>query len=97
VPWIDEARAYLENVARDFPADISLKDRRKRFREVGSLFHGNTYWGRKKWGQAVREHLARHGGPPLPPKLGGSSAAMGRLNELVDRGDITFPFRKEGP
>lgn len=88
--WIDDARAVVAKTTRDLPEGATLADRRKALRAAGSLFHGGTYWGRKQWGRAVREHLAAHGGPPIAKA---APADVHRLHQLEDRGDIVFPFR----
>ena len=81
--WIVKARDAVREATLDLPETATLQERRKRLRERGSLFHGGTYWGRKKWGQAVREYLARHGAPQ-PPQAAPVFAP-----------DIVFPWKGE--
>lgn len=93
--WIEDARAAVREATRNLPEEATVQERKKALRAAGSLFHGGTYWGRKKWGQAVREYLAGQGGPAIDP-LKGKGADYGRLIDRMKSGDITFPFRKEG-
>ncbi|MEO6217750.1 MAG: hypothetical protein ABIO86_17105 [Sphingomonas sp.] len=79
--WLDRARTFI--LTLDIPADATLKDTRRIFREHGWAFHGGTYWGRKKWGKATREFQIRRGLLP-PPKMA----------EYSFPADIIFPFRE---
>jgi hypothetical protein len=87
--WLNESRAFIAKLDRDIPAEADWKQRRKVLRENGWRVHGGTYWGRKQWGKAVREYLARHGGPPLPTKPIQAAPNFGP--------DIIFPFRSPQP
>jgi len=84
--WLGRARLFVVEATRDMPLDATLKQRRKRLRETGWRFHGGTFWGRRKYGQACREYLERHGQPRLAARVE-DSPLFGP--------DITFPFREE--
>jgi hypothetical protein len=81
--WKQRAHKYIATLA--IPEDADLKQCRKIFREKGALFHGGTYWGRRAWGKATREHLIGRG---LLPAL---TTPMPLLPA-----DIILPFRDEG-
>lgn len=85
--WIDHARIRAAKVAANLPADATLSQCRRAFREAGGAFHGGTYWGRKKWGQAVREILAQRGLIAAP-----SPAPVEASPKFAD--DIVFPWRR---
>jgi hypothetical protein len=93
--WIDQARSAVAKVARELPDDATLTERRKALRKVGSLFHGNTYWGRKQWGKACREYLAQYDPKAAPRPLDGKGADLGKLKDRINSGDICFPFRDQ--
>lgn len=85
--WIVRARDAVRVAALDIPADATLPERRKAMRAAGPRFHGGTYWGRKKWGVAVREYLERHGQPPR---------AAPSVKDAPNFGpDIIFPWKKD--
>jgi hypothetical protein len=85
--WIIRARDAVREVALSIPADATLPQRRKAMRAAGPCFHGGTYWGRKKWGQAVREYLERHGQAPR---------ALPAVQDAPNFGpDIIFPWKKD--
>jgi hypothetical protein len=81
--WLEDGRAYI--LTLEIPADATLKDTRRIFREKGHNFHGGTCWGRKAWGKATREFQRSRGLiPQLPPP---STPAH------LFAADIIFPFR----
>eukprot|EP01035_Chromulina_nebulosa_P044226 gene44226-biopygen30312 len=86
--WIVRARDAVRQVALTIPDDATLPERRKAMRAAAPLFHGGTYWGRKKWGQAVREYLERHGQAPRRPPLTAKDAPNFGP-------DIIFPWKKD--
>lgn len=85
--WIIRARDAVREVALTIPAEATLPQRRKAMRAAGPHFHGGTYWGRKKWGQAVREYLERHGQPPRVTQSVRDTPNFGP--------DIIFPWKKD--
>jgi hypothetical protein len=83
--WIDRARVAVRAATAAIPETATLPQRRSALRAAGPGFHGGTYWGRKKWGQAVREYLEKHGQPPRNPPKVENAPNFGP--------DIIFPYR----
>jgi len=80
--WIDRARVAVRAATANIPEAATLPQRRKVLRAAGYNFHGGTYWGRKKWGQACREYLERHGQAPRTVEAAPNFGP-----------DIIFPYR----
>jgi hypothetical protein len=59
--WYDQAAALIVHLTKDLPAEATLAQRRKALRGNGYPAHQGTRWGRRKWGEAVRDYLSRHG------------------------------------
>jgi len=83
--WRRHARALIEQLTRDLPADASLAERRAALWGKGAPAHLGTRWGRKMWGKEVRAYLARHGDMP--------AAGAGPLFTWPEH--VHFPFRGE--
>lgn len=81
--WRERAHAYIATL--DVPADATLKQCRRIFRDNGYRFHGGTYWGRKEWGKACREFQTKRG--LLPPK------PYKPASPHLFAADIKFPYR----
>ena len=59
--WAQDAAAQIAALHAQFPADMSLKDRKAALTDGAWQFHGGTSWGKKVWAKAKREYLERHG------------------------------------
>ena len=80
--WLFHARRYVATLTDGLPADTTLAARRRVLRSGGTAFHGGTWWGRRQYGRAGREHLERHGQQPRASATAPTFAP-----------DIIFPWR----
>lgn len=85
--WRASARSFIAQATAHLPDDATLAERKKALHDAGGLFHGNTSWGRKIWGQECRKYYERHGQPKRKPRPVEASP------RFAD--DIVFPFRGE--
>lgn len=80
--WLTRARALIAERI-DLPETATLDEHRRALRALAPEFHGFTSWGRKVWAIAAREHLQRHGAPPVTIK-----------QQAKFPPHIIFPFRR---
>ena len=57
--WLDEARAAIDRVHQQLPADIDLAARKRAVRAACPPHFRSTSWGRKVWPKAVKAYMKR--------------------------------------
>lgn len=93
--WAEDCCAFIGRLHNDLAPDATLKERKELLRKSAWRFHGGTSWGKKVWSRESRKYLELHGLPRRALRTV-EDTKQPRLLAAMERGDITFPFRKEG-